>query len=402
MAVTAYLLGNQFLRLVEVLRPGSVMLMIEGYFDESGDLDTAPGIFCLSGYFIETEAAKAMHTEWVAVLEKYKLGYFHMVDCAHGNDGFEHLDKTERVAVVTELIALIKKYTIEGFSIFAKADGYQKPDNAPDVYSDCASGCVVALQVFLKMNRTEAKISYFFEKGHNSAGNAYNHVAKTLRKTDTVTFAEKIEVPLLQAADLLAWQSTKYAKDWLYPRMRGETPKRNPRKDFASLMEHSHSFMYMDSKDGERTAAIELWPLSKRSQASVSMSFNSDGPVIYFREEDSQLPIIPIDGTVGFRVGGSRMAYVAFEDMQNKRFALAFDEPRLFEAMAMLIDATSIYENSEISPVFIAETATVTDIEGTTVMRIKLHKGASIAFHLPTDVVERLKAALANKDLPGG
>jgi hypothetical protein len=65
------------------------MLMVEGYFDESGDLDDAPGIFCVSGYFVETEAAKRMDAEWCEVLEKYQLGFFHMVDCAHGNEGFE-------------------------------------------------------------------------------------------------------------------------------------------------------------------------------------------------------------------------------------------------------------------------------------------------------------------------
>ena len=394
--MTAALQRKQFLRLVEVLRPvGGIMLMIEGYFDESGDLDTPPGIFCLAGYFIETEAAQLMHAEWVDVLHQYQLGYFHMVDCAHGTDGFEHLNKNERIAVETQLIGLIKKYTIEGFSIFAQADGYLKSDDAPDPYSECASGCVEALRIFLKMGRVDGKISYFFEKGHDSAGNAYKHIAQKLRKTDTVTFASKTEVPLLQAADLLAWQSAKYAKDWLYPKLRGKAPIRQPRKDFQSLVEHSHSFLYMESKDGKKYMGIEVWPLSKRSPSSVSMSLNSDGPIIYFQEQGSSTPIIPIQKTVGHRMGGGRMVYVAFDGLEDKRFALAFDEPHLIEALSVLLEA--VYGSNEITPVFSAQTCTVEDLARASIMRVELGNGASMAFHLPADIIERLRSALAKK-----
>lgn len=192
--------GGRFLRLVEVLRPvGGIMLLIEGYFDESGDLDTPPGIFCLAGYFIETEAAKLMHAEWVDVLHQYQLGFFHMVDCAHGTEGFEHLNKDERIAVETQLIGLIKKYTMEGFVIFANADGYVKSEDAPDVYSECALGCVNSLKIFLKTSRVQGAVSYFFEKGHESRGSAYNHIANKLREKDPLVFASKTEVPLLQA-----------------------------------------------------------------------------------------------------------------------------------------------------------------------------------------------------------
>src|SRR5947209_6461947 len=81
-----------------------VSAFVEGYFDESGDLDDAPGVFCISGYFIQPEAARAMHADWLVMLEKYQLDFFHMVDCAPdpGNEGFAHLTKKERIDVATE------------------------------------------------------------------------------------------------------------------------------------------------------------------------------------------------------------------------------------------------------------------------------------------------------------
>lgn len=62
--------------------------MIEGYFDESGDFDEEPKVFCISGYYLVSEAAKEMHEKWGEVLARHNIPYFHMVDCAHGNDAF--------------------------------------------------------------------------------------------------------------------------------------------------------------------------------------------------------------------------------------------------------------------------------------------------------------------------
>src|SRR5438876_2737615 len=39
-------------------------------------------------------------------------------------------------------------------------------------------------------------------------------------------------------------------------------PKRAPRKDFQSLMEHSHAFVYLGEGDRKDTMGIELWPMS--------------------------------------------------------------------------------------------------------------------------------------------
>lgn len=386
---------SHFGRLIEVLRPEGIWLMLEGYFDESGSFEESPGIFCLAGYFITTDAARLMDAEWLDVISDYKIPFFHMVDCAPGNDFFSEIAEEDRIELVKRLIALIKKYTLEGFAIFAKADSYEQPPGSPDVYSYCAEACAQAMQIFMKMQRVDGSIAYFFETGHKNRGNAYNQIAQKIKRPiDTLTFAQKCQVRILQAADILAWQATKYAKDWLYPRMEGIAPKRQPRKDFQSLMEHSHSFMHIDISGGKKRTGIELWPLSKRTQHTVAMSVNDSGPIVYLQEDGDKMPIIPIEKTVGYRPAPAKMAYVAFEDMKQQRFALSFDEPRLYEALASLMDATALYADSKIIPIFSAESIVVDGTPDTTVLRIKVREGATIAFHLPTDVVERLREAL--------
>lgn len=390
-------MSAQFERLLEVLLPrgGKVMAIVEGYFDESGDLETAPGIFCISGYFIAEDAARAMHREWSAVLEAHSIPYFHMVDCAPTPPSgvFAGKDVAERSEIVRKFIEIIKKYTLEGFSIFAQADTYEGPKDAPDVYSQCAASCVHALQLFLRHQRLDGKIAYFFEKGHASKGRAYNHIARKLQRPgDSLTFAGKEEVALLQAADLLAWQSTKYAKDYLYPKkIWGTQPKRMPRKDFQSLMEHTHSFMHID----RGALNFELWPQSRRSLQDKHLRIDDSGPVAFWREEPSETPIFPVEKTTGWREGASRFAYVEFQSFDTKPYALSFDEARLFEAIWQLLQATSIFEGSRITPLFPVEAIGIDADDNGVFLRIKLPGAAVLTFYVPNEMYQRLKEALA-------
>jgi hypothetical protein len=319
-------------------------VILEGYFDESGDLETDPGVFCVAGYFIPAESARQMERAWMSVLREHFLPYFHMVDCAHGNGVFDGMPVDERSQIVIDLIALIKRYTVEGVVMLAKADTFAPPKNdAPDPYSYLASACADALKMFLKMNRVEADVAYFFEQGHKNKGSAYNYIAeKAKRDGDSLTFAAKEEVCLLQAADLLAWQGTKYAKDYSYDRWGGAEPKRAPRRDFKSLMEHDHSFLYIGP---EAKMSIEIWPMHKRMRDSSNIKIEDDGPITFWREDGIDLPIIPVDGAVGWTMGGPRMAYLAFRGMGGDRsFAVAFDEPRFFEAIGMFLEASGLFE----------------------------------------------------------
>jgi len=367
------------------------MAKFEGYFDESGDLEVEPGVFCVAGYFIYSEAAKLMKEEWNAVLGEHGIPYFHMVECAHGNKCFVGMPVEERITIVKKLIALIKKYTIEGISFLIRAETYSPPSKkrAPDPYSQCASGCAEALIQFLMMSRIEAEIAYYFEDGHKNKRSAYNHIAHEVKRDrDTLTFAAKTEAPLLQAADLLAWQSAKYAKDYFFARWAGQKPKRSPRKDFQSLMEHDHTFMYLGA-DG--AMGIELWPISKRTQFTENIELKDDGPAPYWHVKGEDVPIFPIERSLGWRMGGAKFSYLMFNGFQNKKFALAFDEPRLFEAIGMLLAATSLYKESELMPVISPENIDFVESHGDKVLRIKIPDGANLGIKLNEKIEKQLR-----------
>ena len=321
------------------------MAIYEGYFDESGAFDDPSKIFCISGYFLDSECAKWMTQEWNDVLAEFSLPFFHMVDCAHGTPPFDKLTKDQRIEVEKRLIGLIKKYTISGFSAVAHADYFKATPDHPDVYSACADMCSGALFGLLELRREikDSHVAYFFESGHDSEGLTYKLLAEKLKGSNaSVSFARKREVPLLQAADLLAWQTAKYVKD-------NTSKARPPRADFLSLMEHEHDFLFMNHYDDVKQMSWESWPPNRRSAKTSSLTLHTKQSIPYFTENDEPIPIFPAQQTIGWRLGGGRMVFVRYKNLIDKThdFAVSFDERALQESVLMQILGLESYLGSD-------------------------------------------------------
>jgi hypothetical protein len=90
--------------------------LLEAYFDESGSHEGAP-VLCVAGYLFERTKREQLDLLWKSVLDRYQLPFFHMVDCAHGNSPFNKLTKEERIAVESEMIAIIREHASFGFAV---------------------------------------------------------------------------------------------------------------------------------------------------------------------------------------------------------------------------------------------------------------------------------------------
>jgi hypothetical protein len=108
-------------------------------------------------------------------------------------------------------------------------------------------------------DKKPAKVAFFIESGNNSAAKSD---ASLLRlKRDSVmsqhysshTFTSKEDVRLLQAADLLAWQSAKFMKDKI-------SRRRKPRRDFLELLKHPHAFHYVVFHNNQVGMSIDESP----------------------------------------------------------------------------------------------------------------------------------------------
>ena len=357
-------------------------MMYHGYFDESGDLDTSPGIFCVAGYYLTSEAAHVLDSGWRGVLAKYDLPYFHMVDCAHRRGVFVDRSMAECAEIETALIGLIKQHTKAGFAALANASYFEDDAAYPNAYSAATSLCVIALQSFIETNRLESEILYFFESGHKHARSAYVHVANRLVALGAkLTFRKKDELCLLQAADLLAWQACKYAKDY-------ESKARPPRKDFLSLVEHRHTFAFLSVHRGESIIAVEEWPRTERVPATTMLTVGNEPKIMTFHATPDETPIIIIKATAGWGIAFGQMASIAFEDIAANKFILGFEETRLYDAMIALIAATDIFTKGDRAPTINASKIWREVIDGQDVVFVRLNSGGTLGFRVPMEAPE--------------
>lgn len=254
--------------------------------------------------------------------------------------------------------------------------------------------CVSALQSFLQTNRIAGDMAYFFEAGHKHKGSAYNLIADKLGTSGgSVTFADKKHLRLLQAADLLAWQSTKYAKDAL-------TQARSPRKDFLSLVEHPHMFIYLAMNEkGEDEHNIVLWPETRRAQSTTSFKMNYEGPIRFMYENDGTVPIIPVGATLGWRNStGGNFVLIDFQPLgpPGKDFSIAFDQLRLFEVIGCFLSATGAYPKNNLQVVLTPDELAITNTSNGIVLSATMPEGAKVGLSMSRDTATELMRHLKN------
>jgi hypothetical protein len=256
--------ASVFSRLVDILLPngGVVMPLVEAYFDES----ESDGILCVAGYWYEKNAAIALDAQWKAILKKYHVEYFHMVECAHGSKQFKKINRQDRIEMQTALMNLIKRYASGGYAASFELEhagllpsAKQHGIDLLSPYAFCCYFALMGLRHWANENNFRGKIAYFFESGHANHAEA-NRIMNDIFIVDELkdfyrygghAFADKSKATALQTGDILAWQWRKLIVD--------EKKGRRPRKDLHSLLEgvqtNVHKFNYEAILDFRNTVA---------------------------------------------------------------------------------------------------------------------------------------------------
>lgn len=220
---------------------GYVVQIVHAFFDESGSHAGSPAL-CVAGYAFEKRQARLLAREWQTVLKRYKLPFFHMVDCAHGNRECASLTKDQRIKLATSLIAIVKGRAAHGFAVSVDVEAFREvmpswgPAKTP--YAFCARCVIDEMGRWFFKTGFKGKSAYFFEAGHESRSEAEQVVGAVLTNPLNAirsvhygyvahSFVLKKESPAVQAADLLAWQ---WATD-----LKHQMSGRSRRKDFESL-----------------------------------------------------------------------------------------------------------------------------------------------------------------------
>lgn len=217
------------------------MRTVHTFFDESGSHAGAP-VLCVAGYAFEKRASRMLAREWNGILGQYELPFFHMVDCAHGNESFSSLTKKQRIKAATSLIGIVKRHAAHGFAISVDTKAFREimPPWGPtqNPYAFCTRCVIDEMGRWFFRTGFRGKSAYFFEAGLESLSEAAKVIRSVLAnpfaKMNDVrygyvahSFIAKQEAAAVQAADLLAWQ-------WA-PDVRHQMQGRPRRKDFESL-----------------------------------------------------------------------------------------------------------------------------------------------------------------------
>jgi len=233
-------------RLLEVVLPEVghryAVVLYEAYFDESGDDGGFP-LLALGGYIVRPAAARALERHWSSVLKKYDIPYFHMKECAHEPPSgvLTGMPKERRIALQTELIALINRYVEAAIVCATPLNRFEATDTVVEPYTYCVHNVATLVQSYIEIRHGESyNLSLFYENGHKHGYKAYKYFQEKKDSTRiSFSFIDKQSSGMIQAADIIVWQYAKFVKD-------KALSNRKTRADFRILAQkyglYCHSF----------------------------------------------------------------------------------------------------------------------------------------------------------------
>lgn len=220
------------------------MELAEFYLDESESGDGR--WLCVAGWMFAKEAREALHAEWSRLLTKWRLPYFRMTDCAHGNGPFADHDRDARIEIQKRFFEPLKRLAVVGFaSSYDLKLAYLCPTASDDLgkfhvtpYTLCCYWALLHAKQWADAAGFDGRIAYFFEAGHASQSQANrmmgqvfsNPRLREIFRYAAHSFVEKRQSAAVQCADILAWQWGKNVKDRAARIMK-------PRADLVALLE---------------------------------------------------------------------------------------------------------------------------------------------------------------------
>ena len=209
-------------------RKGGFAVVLQGYFDESERPD---GTFAVAGFAYSKGQAQACLEEWDSLFEEW--GGCHMSELAHAQDGigrFAGLSTTETGNLLTKAIAIINARA--ELAVAVSCDLEEIKSLLPTwirgfegAYPVC---CHMAMTAMGELAGVSNEIAYVFEEGHAHQKHARAFMSrvvdvpslKNLYRHYSDSFADKDKVSLLQTADVLVWECTKYWDETVLKRER--------------------------------------------------------------------------------------------------------------------------------------------------------------------------------------
>lgn len=267
--------ARDFIDLLDVLAPreSDLVTVIYAAFDESYG---PSGLLCVAGHVYTKKGARKLAGEWGSMLQKYRLPYFRMSACAHGNYPFNRLSAAKRDEVARRAIALIRKNaSVYVATTVNELEFNEKVPTGAQIghvraYEFCVWNSLFAVRASKREYKLSGRVAFLFESGHRSR-KAANRLMHELIEIPSIRedysylshmFIDKEDSALVQAADLLAWQSFQDRQRQLSGRPR--------RKDMEELVKMNGVVRHIDVDRHAETVARTTKEIEEIKAAQAS------------------------------------------------------------------------------------------------------------------------------------
>jgi hypothetical protein len=260
------------------------ILILAGYFDESGTHDAAAAI-SVAGYLSTPERWEVFEQEWKKALDDFVIPFFHMADFANNAPPYyntwtpeQKLERFDRLAKIINdhiLISVGYSFSVPRYRAIFSAGAKRAGGGAYGVAANC---CFMEAAKFIKESlNPEAWVRYFFESGAQGAGEILKNFQLNVRtpqqkehyRTLALSFEDKREFCPLQAADILAYELYRY-----YPRRVGIDMRSGARRELLALVTEQKKWCCLDDEAlGNWSMVVEAYgkiqKLSKKERMEL-------------------------------------------------------------------------------------------------------------------------------------
>jgi hypothetical protein len=277
------------LRRALFLKPSDFWVMLAAYFDESGTHPKSD-LLVLAGMVSPVRQWELLGSAWQRLLFKNGIedeGY-RAASCAAFQDQFKGWDAPKRLAFHQKAITLIKQrvlwrtwcvISIPDYKTFFAPENHEAARRM--AYSVAFFACVSRIRDLTIERGQSEKVAYFCEAGGFGGGFARVAFEDAMREPrfdhiGSFSFGRRQDLPLLQVADLHAYEVYKNFSDDLNAHQRAK------RKTFTELLEipeaggggaiigiEEFESIVKSFKDGTRRANFPIVPLNKNVQTRM-------------------------------------------------------------------------------------------------------------------------------------
>lgn len=199
------------------------MASFTAYFDASGHRDSGSVLF-VSGFVSSNEKWLRFEAEWAALLHRYGIAPpFHMRQFAPAVGQYVTWkdDKARRERFLRAAIATIKRRTRKSFSsgvllsdLRAVQQEYEVSESMRHPYALCGLTVIARVGEWVRRRNIVGSLTLAFEDGDDGKGRLINVLERMKpRKNVPIRFLSKTECRAFDAADFLAWEHNRLARD---------------------------------------------------------------------------------------------------------------------------------------------------------------------------------------------